>query len=177
MQNDFDLKEWEKTFVYFHKNKTSMEANVCISIQQSKIHVAIASINEKYSKYKKELESLALKVAQGAYVIAFNSLCKPAYPEADDYEDEAAQGRRCLCENVTMYMETLFNQGLEAFYCLLVTQKHLFECAYQIKHMKYDGNKWVNVKGEYLENGSWISPDGKKFYCNMASAVFETITR
>ena len=37
--------------------------------------------------------------------------------------------------------------------------------------------KWVNVKGEYLENGSWISPDGKKFYCNMASAVFETITR
>ena len=58
MQNDFDLKEWEKTFVYFHKNKTSMEANVCISIQQSKIHVAIASINEKYSKYKKLLLTL-----------------------------------------------------------------------------------------------------------------------
>lgn len=177
MQNDFDLKEWEKTFVYFHKNRTNMKAKVHISIQEGRINIAVVSMDDKYSKYKGELERLALKIAKGAYIVAFNSLCKPAYPEEDDYEDEAAQGRQCLCENVLMYIEKLFNQGLEPFYCLLITQKHLFECAYQIRHMKYDGSKWVNAKGEHLENGSWVSPDGNQFYCNMAASVFESITR
>ena len=34
---------------------------------------------------------------------------------------------------------------------------------------------WVTGKGEYLKDGSWVSPDGNNFYCNMAASVFEAI--
>ncbi|MFR5031981.1 MAG: hypothetical protein ACLUCI_11755 [Blautia hansenii] len=175
MENGFNLKKWENAFLHFDKNKTNMEAKLHIRVQEGKIVVTVSSMKDEYLKYKEELERLAFTIAQGAYVIAFNSLCKPTYPEADDYEDEAAKGRKCLFENIIMYTRTLFSQGLEAFYCLLVTQKHLFECAYQIQHMRYDGDKWVNIKGEYLEDGSWTSPDGNKFYCNMSASVLEAI--
>ena len=108
----------------------------------------------EFEKYKTELQKLALTVAQGGYIVAFNSLCKPAYPLEEDYEDEAAMGRQCMLENIIMYLNTLFDKGLEAFYCLLVTQRQLFECSYQIRHMKYDG---------------------ENFYCDMAASVFEAI--
>lgn len=174
MENGFDLKKWENVYQYFHKNETNMEAKLHTEIEDGNIVVTVTSLKDEYLRYKDQLECLALDVAKGAYVIAFNSLCKPQYPSAEEYEDEAAQGRQCLVDNMMLYMNTLFNEGLEAFYTLLVTQLHLFECSYQIRHMKYNGIRRVTEKGKYLENGSWISPDGK-FYSNMAAAVYEAI--
>lgn len=175
MQDGFNLKEWETAVQRFCKNKSNMDAKMTIAIKEGKLLIQVVQMKEEFLKYKAELQRLALTVAQGGYVVAFNSLCKPAYPFEEDYEDEAALGRECMLKNVIMYLNTLFDKGLESFYCLLVTQRQLFECSYQIRHMKYDGEKWVTGKGEYLKDGSWVSPDGNNFYCNMAASVFEAI--
>ena len=175
MQNGFNLKEWETAAKRFCNNKTNMDAKMSITIKEGKFLIRVVDMKTEFEKYKTELQKLALTVAQGGYIVAFNSLCKPAYPLEEDYEDEAAMGRQCMLENIIMYLNTLFDKGLEAFYCLLVTQRQLFECSYQIRHMKYDGEKWVTGKGEYLQDGSWVSPDGENFYCDMAASVFEAI--
>ena len=175
MQDGFNLKEWEAAAKRFCNNKTNMDARMSITIQDGKFLIQVVHMKAEFQRYKAELQRLALTVAQGGYIVAFNSLCKPAYPLEEDYEDEAAIGRQCMLENIIMYLNTLFDKGLEAFYCLLVTQRQLFECSYQIRHMKYDGEKWVTGKGEYLQDGSWVSPDGENFYCDMAASVFEAI--
>lgn len=175
MQDNFNLKEWETAVQRFCKNKTNMDAKMSITIKEGKLLIHVTEIKDEYLKYKADFQRLALIVAQGGYVVAFNSLCKPTYPLEEDYEDESATGRQCMLENIILYLNTLFEKGLEAFYCLLVTQRQLFECSYLIRHMKYDGEKWVTDKGEYLKDGSWVSPNGSNFYCNMAASVFEAI--
>ena len=139
MQDGFNLKEWETAAKRFCNNKTNMDAKMSITIKEGKFLIRVVDMRTEFEKYKTELQKLALTVAQGGYIVAFNSLCKPAYPLEEDYEDEAAMGRQCMLENIIMYLNTLFDKGLEAFYCLLVTQRQLFECSYQIRHMKYDG--------------------------------------
>ena len=175
MQNGFDLKEWENASKRFLNNKNNMEAKMSIVVKEGQLKIKIIEMKQEFLKYKEELQKLALKVAQGGYIVAFNSLCKPEYPLQEDYDKEVAVGQACILENISMYLNTLFDKGLEAFYCLLVTQRQLFECSYQIRHMKYDGEKWVTGKGEYLQDGSWVSPNGDTFYCNMAASVFEAI--
>ncbi len=175
MQNGFNLKEWEAASKRFFNNKKNMEAKISIAIKDGKFLIQVVDMKQEYLKYKEELQRLALKVAQGGYIVTFNSLCKPDYPLPEDYDKEVAVGQACMLENISMYLHTLFDKGLESFYCLLVTQRQLFECSYQIRHMKYDGEKWVTGKGEYLKDGSWVSPDGNNFYCNMAASVFEAI--
>lgn len=84
MQDGFNLKEWETAAKRFCNNKTNMDAKMSITIKEGKFLIRVVDMKTEFEKYKTELQKLALTVAQGGYIVAFNSLCKPAYPLEED---------------------------------------------------------------------------------------------
>lgn len=176
MNNGFDFNKWNDDVQKFTKNQKNMEAKIAITTtNEGKIAVQVVNMKQEYLKYKEQLQKLAIKIAQSAYIVMYNTFCRPRYASEEDYEKEVNEGKKLLSENLSMYLEILFEKGSEDFYCLMMIQRSILESSYQIRHMKYDGQKWVTQKGEYLENGCWVTQEGRRYFSTLSAEIFDLI--
>ncbi len=167
MSDSIDYKtftnQWMQSWEYLERNRKSMNASFEIRFSDGKFHITCNKIDPQYSTYKEELEKLANYIAKGAYVIAFNVICRPENVLDEDLAGETEFREKQFVDSFPDYLEYLLTQGRDPFLSIVYTHSAMLDSAYQMRHMHFDGKNWLNYKGEALINGTWISANGSKY--------------
>lgn len=143
----FDYKSWVNDYQRWKGNKELLKFTAIPSFDEKKVSVTFENAPEKY---KKALIQLTSNIIDGA--LYWMSLFYTKGVSQKDSDSEKKRFKEEVDEKVLVLINTLLDDGIDAFQSLLGTFSTIYRLQYELKHLQYKDGEWYNWE-DYKWNG------------------------